>query len=144
MARNWGHIGGVLFPLIWGGVLLMVFGWISRNILRVPEDHAVLILNTYTGSPPYRAASPISPPILPLVERKYATIPLYELESEVSVKTINSVSGHNIDQVKSRVSYQVVDASKVLRGIPNRGEVQAAVAKEMAQDLDRARTNTAF
>jgi regulator of protease activity HflC (stomatin/prohibitin superfamily) len=140
---RFGTIGAILFPVIWGLILLFIFSWIQRNLLLVPKDRAILIANTYTGGI-HQAAPPISPPIVPAIELIIAEIPLYTLARGFKVHKINTFSGHDITAIEVGVVYQVTDPMRVRSGMPNRSEVQKAVAKEMGQELSKARTDVGF
>lgn len=135
--------GVVLFILLWGGLLFFLFNWISRNMVRVPKDRAILIMNTYTGTI-YTAKGPISPPLAPIIERKLAVIPLYELGDWVDVQKVNMPMGHNIDLIRAHVNYRIVDPHKAMKGILNYGLVHTTVASEMGKDLNVARTEVEF
>jgi regulator of protease activity HflC (stomatin/prohibitin superfamily) len=140
---RFGAVGSVLVPIVWVLFLLLVFNWISRNIQIVPKDRAVLIRNTYNGILT-QAVSPINRPLIPTVEHRIATIPLYELTKEVDVKDINTESGYNIKMITVHIHYQVAEPRAVLTGIPNRGQAQSIVAKEMAIDANKARDDVTF
>jgi len=127
---RFGTVGSVLIPAVWVLFLLLLFNWISRNIQIVPKDRAILIRNTYNGMLT-QALSPINRPLIPTVEHRIATIPLYELTKEVDIKDINTTSGFNIKMITVHIHYQVVEPRAVLTGIPNRGQAQSIVAKEM-------------
>jgi hypothetical protein len=145
---RWGTLGGVVIPILWLGVLVLVFRWISRNKLVVQSDRAIIMQNTYTGAlhivPP-----PLSPPPLPQMQRIVAVIPKYELSQDVSVEKINTQAGQNIDKIIVHVYYRVNDplaamSFRDVSGIPNRGRVQKTIAKEMDQELEVARRDVAF
>lgn len=154
-----GTVGSVLLTIVWGIVVLVAFRWISGSVVRAPADRAVIITNLYTGNT-YRAGfpdgeprrngagdargEPIAPPIFPLLERKVATVPLYELDQEIKVEKINTQAGHNLDTLTVQVRYKIVDWKCALDGIPNRGQGQIAVAKEISKDLDEARNDPVF
>ncbi|GIW02337.1 SPFH domain-containing protein [Roseiflexus sp.] len=138
-----GDTGGVLFPLVWIGVLLYVFRWISSHTVVVPEDHAIMVARFYSGSL-YRLQPPLAPPLIPLLERRVATIPLYELSHDVKVAKINTGGSHSIDEVEVHLRYRVKNPEFALANIPNRGQIQNDVAREMGRDLERARLDVAF
>lgn len=145
---RFGGIGSVVVPVVWLVMLWGVFRWISRNRLIVQEDRAILLANTYTGTiqivPP-----PLAPPPLPQIQRIAAVIPKYELVQDVHIKQINTESGHNIDAIHVHVVYKVSDPLKTLSisergGLPNRGQVQIKLAKDMGMDLHVARAEITF
>src|SRR5687767_8275682 len=103
---RFGTVGSVLIPALWVLFLLLLFNWITRNVQIVPKDRAVLIRNTYNGILT-QAVSPINRPLIPTVERRIATIPLYELTKEVEVKDLNTESGYNIKLIAVHIHYQV-------------------------------------
>jgi SPFH domain / Band 7 family len=145
---RFGNIGSVVIPILWLGVLVLVFRWISRNRLVVQGDRAIIMQNMYTGAlhivPP-----PLSPPPLPQMQRIAAIIPKYELSQDVRVEKINTQSGQDINVVVVHVYYRVSDPLAVMSfreasGIPNRGRVQKTIAKEMDQELEVARRDVSF
>jgi|GEM_PF-914089 len=145
---RFGSLGGVVIPILWLGVLVLVFRWISRNKLVVHGDRATILQNVYTGSlhvvPP-----PLAPPPLPQMQRIAAVIPKYELSQDVRVDKINTQSGQNIDLIVVHVYYRVIEPLTALSfregsGIPNRGRAQEKIAKDMNQDLAVARRDVAF
>lgn len=135
--------GVVIFTLVWLGVLFLLFRWVSRNIIRVQRDRAILVVRTYTGYI-YSPEGPIAPPIFPIVERKLATIPLYELGTPIKVEKVNTKAGHNIDMLRIHVNYKIVNPTKAMRGILNPGLIQREIAQQMGRDLDEARNMTEF
>lgn len=145
---RFGGLGGVVIPILWLGVLVLVFRWISRNKLVVQGDRATILQNVYTGSlhvvPP-----PLAPPPLPQMQRIAAVIPKYELSQDVRVEKINTQSGQDIDLIVVHVYYRVIEPLTALSfregsGIPNRGRAQEAIAKEMNQELHVARRQVQF
>ena len=140
---RWGGAGGVILPILWLLVLMLISRWISRNILAVPKDRAILIVRTYSGTI-YTPTPPLAPPLIPFIERRLATIPLYELSTDVRVEKVNTPAGHNIDAIEVHIHYQVTDPRRALGGIPNRGQAQSTIAKELNLPLDVARNEVAF
>jgi hypothetical protein len=143
---RFGDVGGVLLAVVWAFVLLGIFAWISGNIQRIPSDRAIISVRTYTGQL-VNPSAPLATPMLPFLERKIATIPLYELSSDVTVKNVNTAKQHNISAVNVHVGYKVANREKAplaLAGIPNRGLVQTDIAKELGKDIDDARTDIIF
>lgn len=138
-----GDVGSVVFPLGWAGVLLYMLRWISSHTVVVPEDHAIMVARFYSGSL-YRLQPPLAPPLIPLLERRVATIPLYELSHDVKVARINTGGSHSIDEVEVHLRYRVQSPEFALANIPNRGQIQNAVAREMGRDLEQARLDVAF
>lgn len=145
---RFGAPGGVVIPILWLAILMILFSWISNNKLIVRDDRAILMLNTYTGAiqivPP-----PLAPPPIPQVQRIAAIIPKYELSREVPIEKINTPPGHNVDKIEVRIHYKVVEPLKTMsiserNGIPNRGRVETEIAKEMDKDLESARRDVTF
>lgn len=138
-----GNVGAVVFPLAWAGILLYVFRWISSRTVVVPEDHAIMVARFYSGTL-YRLTPPLAPPLIPLLERRVATIPLYELSQDVKVAKINTGGSHSIESVDVHLRYKVASPEFALGNIPNRGQIQNEVAREMGRELDQARLDVAF
>ncbi len=137
--------GAVAFPLVFGLLLLGFVRWVSTNTVPVPEDHAVLVSQFFSGNL-RQLNPPFAPPLVPLLERPVATIPLYELSQDVRVEKINTSGTHNVDSVEVQIRYRV-DKTRpqfALGNIPNRGRIQNEVAREMGRNLDQARLDTAF
>ena len=135
--------GVVIFTLLWLGLLFLLFQWVSRNIIRVPQDHEILVVQTYSGARS-SVKGPIAPPLFPFLQRKLATIPLYELGAKIGVEKVNTPAGHNIDLINVHVNYRIVDSNKAMKGILNPGVVQRDVAKSMGLSLDEARNQVEF
>jgi regulator of protease activity HflC (stomatin/prohibitin superfamily) len=141
--RNmFGSFGSVLVPILWALVLLGLFSWTQRNMLIVPRDRAILVVNRYTGSL-HTVEGPIAPPLMPAVERKVAVIPLYELSQDVKVENVNT-KRLNVDAIHVHIHYRVADPTRALRGIPNRSQVQSQIAKGMNMDLRKAQQDITF
>ncbi|HMO59415.1 MAG TPA: SPFH domain-containing protein [Roseiflexaceae bacterium] len=151
VGRYWiGGPGGLILPLLWFGVLAYLTRWISDNTVPVPEDQAVLVTQFFSGKLS-RLMPPIAPPLIPFLERRVATIPLYEISQDVDVEKINTIGG---DLAKAVIAVHYgVDRERlsdpdrlefVLGNIPNRGQIQNEVAKEMGYSLDRARLEIDF
>jgi len=138
-----GNVGSVVFPLAWTGVLLYVFRWISSRTVVVPEDHAIMVARFYSGTL-YRLTPPLAPPLIPLLERRVATIPLYELSQDVKIEKINTGGSHSIDAVEVHLRYRVDSPVFALGNIPNRGQIQNDVARQMGRELEQARLDVAF
>jgi regulator of protease activity HflC (stomatin/prohibitin superfamily) len=145
---RFGGLGGIVIPILWLLALAILFSWISNNKLIVRDDRAILIANTYTGAiqivPP-----PLAPPPIPQVQRIAAIIPKYELSRDVRVEKINTQAGHNVDMIEVRVHYKVSEPLKTMsiserNGIPNRGQVENQIAKEIDKDLEAARRDVTF
>src|SRR6266496_510940 len=132
-----GSFGSVILPVGWALILLGLFSWAQRNMIVVPKDRAILIGNRYTGAV-YNSVGPIAPPLTPGVESKRAVIPLYELSQDVRIEKVNT-KRFNVDSIHVHIHYRVADATRALRGIPNRSQVQSQIAKGMSMDLRKAR-----
>jgi hypothetical protein len=137
-----GSVGSVILPLAWALVLLGLFSWAQRNMIVVPKDQAILIVNRYTGAV-YNAVGPIAPPLTPGVESKIAVIPLYELSQDVRVEKVNT-QRFNVDIIQVHIHYRVTDPKLALTGIPNRGQVQGEIAKGMNLEMRKARLDVRF
>jgi regulator of protease activity HflC (stomatin/prohibitin superfamily) len=137
-----GGLGGVLLPIVWALVLLGLFSWAQRNMIVVPKDRAILIVNRYTGAA-YTAVGPIAPPLTPGVEMKLAVIPLYELSQDVRVEKVNT-KRFNVDTIQVHIHYRVTDPKLAYTGIPNRGQVQGDIAKGMNLEINKARQDVRF
>ncbi|NOK62988.1 MAG: hypothetical protein GFH27_549319n34 [Chloroflexi bacterium AL-W] len=137
------NIGAFLFTLIWGVVLLFIALWVQRNMLFVSSDRDVLVTNTYTGIT-HIAPKPVAPPLMPFLEVKVAEIPLYTMLLTVSVDTINTAPGYNLNRIDFAVAYKIVDPRQARRSIANRGSAQQEVAKQLGQDVNQARNNVVF
>jgi regulator of protease activity HflC (stomatin/prohibitin superfamily) len=140
---RFGTIGTVVTTLVWGLILMALFSWGQRNILTVPRDRAILIVNRYSGLLQV-AEGPIAPPLVPFVEIKLAVIPLYELNTQVHLEKINTRARHNIDAIDVHVHYRVTAPRRALGGIPNRSQAQSKLAEEMHKELNEARRDVIF
>jgi len=140
---RFGTLGTVVTTLVWEFILMALFSWGQRNILTVPRDRAILIVNRYNGLL-HVAEGPIAPPLVPFVETKLAVIPLYELNTLVHLEKINTRARHNIDAIDVHVHYRVTAPRRALGGIPNRSQAQSKIAEEMRKELNEARRDVIF
>lgn len=139
---TFGSFGSVAVPLVWALVLIGGFSWTQRNMVAVPRDRAILIVNRYTGA--LRAAEgPVAPPLMPSIERRIAEIPLYELSKDVKIEKVNT-KRFNVDAIHVHIHYRVADPKRALGGIPNRGQIQGEIAKGMGADMLKARQDITF
>jgi regulator of protease activity HflC (stomatin/prohibitin superfamily) len=141
-STRFGDFGAAVVTLIWIAVLFGLFNWTQRNMVTVPRDRAILITNRYSGAV-HAAEGPIAPPLMPLVERRLAVIPLYELAEDAHVEKINT-KRMNVDLIDVQVHYRVIDARHAMTGIPNRSQAQSELAKDMGKDLNEARLDVTF
>jgi len=140
---RFGAIGGVLIPLLWLGVLALIFTRVVRGVMRVPKEHAVLIRNRNT----YGIFVAQSPLVIPVLERIVAIIPLYQLSTDVEVKKINTFGGYDVNQIDVRTRFKVADradAPRVLESYTNRDQAQTKLADEIGKDVDRVRIDLTF
>ena len=138
-----GGAGRIVVPALWAVVLLGMFSWTQRNLMRVPPDRRILIGNYYSGGV-RTADGPISPPLTPGVEYKLAEIPMYQLHSDVKVEKLNTRGRHNVDAIELHAEYRVKDPQIILSGIPNRSQVEADIAKSMSKPLGEARLDVVY
>lgn len=138
-----GSVGRVVIPVVWAVVLLGMFSWAQRNMLRVPADRRVLVGNYYSGGI-RMAEGPISPPLTPGVEYKLAEVPMYQLHSDVKVEKINTRARHNVDLIEIHAEYHVKDPQIILRGIPNRSRVEDEIAKSIGKQPGEARLEVVY
>lgn len=139
---RFGDFGAVIVTLVWAVILFALFTWAQRNVMPVPKDRAILIVNRYSGAL-HIAEGPIAPPLIPIVESKLAVIPLYELSEDAPIDKVNT-KRQNVDRIDVHIHYRVVDARRALGGIPNRSQAQNEIAKEMGKSLPEARLDTTF
>jgi regulator of protease activity HflC (stomatin/prohibitin superfamily) len=138
-----GAVGTLIALLLWGLLLFALFSSARRTIVPLPRDRAILIRNLFTGQV-HRADGPIVGPNLPFMEQIIATIPLYELHEDLTVSNLNASAPHNVDEIKARINYKVVDPLIVVQGMPKRTLAQETLAKDMNLALPEARRNLAF
>jgi hypothetical protein len=138
-----GAVGTLIALLLWSLLLFALFSSARRTIILLPRDRAILIQNTLTGIV-HLADGPIATPNMPFMERVVAIIPLYELHEDLTASNLNASATHNVDEIKARINYRVVDPLLVAQGIPKRTLTQEALAKEMNLDVYEARQNPAF
>jgi regulator of protease activity HflC (stomatin/prohibitin superfamily) len=141
-SMRFGLVGTLIAVLIWVSILSALFSWGRRNMIAVRKDRAILIRNMYSGLLQV-AEGPIAPPLVPMVEVKVAIIPLYELSIEVQVEKVNT-KRLNVDAIDVHVHYMVTNPRRALSGIPNRGQVQTEIAKELGKGLGEARLDVTF
>jgi regulator of protease activity HflC (stomatin/prohibitin superfamily) len=80
---------------------------------------------------------------MPFMEEVIAVIPLYELGTDARIDRINTL-GPNVDAIDLHIRYKVKDPLRAFGGIPNKGEVQLAVAKDLGRDVNEARRDVLF
>lgn len=140
-----GSFAGRWLAVIWAIVLILVVRRAMRNLVYVPHDRAILILNMISGY--YEQPEPpVALPLVPLVQRKVAEIPLYALDNEFEVKDVNTEPGGDkvVASIKVHVRYRVSNTAGVIDGIPSRGQVQEEVAANMKLTLEQAANNPIF
>jgi hypothetical protein len=140
---RFGNIGGIVAVLAWGLTLFLVARRASTETVVIPEDHAFMIA-PFLSSQAQPLTSPVPISTLPYLDRHVATIPTYELVNSVDVHDVNLWPTHNVKKVVVQVRYNVVNPSYTLRGIPNRGQIQSDVARDMSLSLSKARLDVAF
>jgi regulator of protease activity HflC (stomatin/prohibitin superfamily) len=138
-----GNIGGVIATVAWGLALIGIARRASADTVVIPEDHAFMVA-PFLSSQAFPISSSIPLTSLPFLDRHVATIPTYELTKDIQVKKVNTRSNDDVEMIEVHTRYQVTTPSQTLRGIPNRGQNQSEVAREMGLSLDRARLNVAF
>jgi hypothetical protein len=138
-----GNIGAIAIALIWLGVLFTVARRASAETVVIPEDHAFMVA-PFLGSQAEPVSSSLPLTSLPFLDRHVATIPTYELVKDVVVKNINTRAHNDIDQIDVHTRYRVTKPDHTLRGVPNRGQIQSEVAREMGMSITRARLDVAF
>jgi regulator of protease activity HflC (stomatin/prohibitin superfamily) len=138
-----GNIGGIIATVAWGLALATIARRASNDTVVIPEDHAFMVA-PFLSSQAYPISSSIPLTSLPFLDRHVATIPTYELTKDIQVKKVNTRSNDDVEMIEVHARYQVTAPSQTLRGIPNRGQNQSDVAREMGLSLDRARLNVAF
>lgn len=138
-----GNIGGAIATVAWGLALIGIARRASADTVVIPEDHAFMVA-PFLSSQAFPISSSIPLTSLPFLDRHVATIPTYELTKDIQVKKVNTRSNDDVELIEVHTRYQVTTPSQTLRGIPNRGQNQSDVAREMGLSLDRARLNVAF
>jgi hypothetical protein len=133
-----GRVGSIIATVAWGIVLFISARRASAETVVIPEDHSFMIA-PFLSRQAYPLTTSVPLPTLPFLDRHIATIPTYELTRDFKVKDINLVPTHNIDEIEVHTRYRVTDPAATLRGIPNRGTIQTAVAREMCKSLSQAR-----
>ena len=138
-----GLVGTLIALLLWGAILFTLFSSARRTIVLLPRDRAILIQNTLTGVV-HLADGPIATPNMPFMERVVAIIPLYELHEDLTIPSLNTNAGHNIDEIAVRINYKVHAPLRAWEGIPKRTQAQEDLAKEMKIELIPALRDAAF
>ncbi|MDZ4716849.1 MAG: SPFH domain-containing protein [Roseiflexaceae bacterium] len=138
------NIGGIIATIVWGVILITVAQRASNDTVVIPEDHAFMMA-PFLSSQAHKIDATIPISSLPFLDRHVATIPTYELTRDVKIAKVNTRSApDNVDEIEVHIRYQVTDPGKTLRGIPNRGQIQSEVAKEMSVSVSKARLDVAF
>ncbi len=140
---RFGLVGSVLVTVVWGIILFVAAQRASADTVVIPEDHAYMIA-PFLSQHIYPLKASASSLVMPFLDRHIATIPTYELTKDTHITEVNLVPIHNVTEVAVLTRYRVVDPSRTLRGIPNRGTLQNDVAKNMAISVGRARLDVAF
>ena len=138
-----GAVGTLIALLMWGLLLFALFSSARRTIIPLPRDRAILIRNIFTGLV-HLADGPIAAPNVPFMEQLIAVIPLYELHEDLTASNLNASAPHNVEEIKLRINYHVVDALRVVQGLPKRSQAQEDLAEKLKLSIDEARRNTAF
>jgi hypothetical protein len=138
------NIGGIIATISWGVLLVTVAQRASNDTVVIPEDHAFMMA-PFLSSEAHQISATIPISSLPFLDRHVATIPTYELTRDVKIAKVNTRRApDNVDEIEVHIRYQVIDPGQTLRGIPNRGQIQSDVAKEMGVSVSKARLDVAF
>jgi hypothetical protein len=138
------NIGGIIATISWGVLLVTVAQRASNDTVVIPEDHAFMMA-PFLSSEAHQISATIPISSLPFLDRHVATIPTYELTRDVKIAKVNTRRApDNVDEIEVHIRYQVTDPGQTLRGIPNRGQIQSDVAKEMGVSVSKARLDVAF
>jgi regulator of protease activity HflC (stomatin/prohibitin superfamily) len=141
-SARFGRTGTVIVLLLWGLLLFALFTSARRTIVPLPRDRAIVIRNSFTGQV-HLADGPIAEPNTPFTEQVIAVVPLYELTTDVKVEKINT-TGAIVDSIDVHIRYKVNDPLRALGGIPNLGQVQSEIAKDVSKDVAEARKEVVF
>jgi hypothetical protein len=142
-SARFGMVGTLIAVLVWSLFLSALFSSARRSVIPLPHDKAILIENTFTGFVRL-ADGPIAAPNMPFVERIIAIIPLYELDEDVTIANVNASAPHNVDEIKMRITYKVLDPLVAAQGLPKRTQAQEDLAKQMSLGIGEALRSTAF
>jgi hypothetical protein len=138
------NIGGIIATISWGVLLVTVAQRASNDTVVIPEDHAFMMA-PFLSSEAHQISATIPISSLPFLDRHVATIPTYELTRDVKIAKVNTRRApDNVDEIEVHIRYQVTNPGQTLRGIPNRGQIQSDVAKEMGVSVSKARLDVAF
>jgi regulator of protease activity HflC (stomatin/prohibitin superfamily) len=137
-----GTVGTVIALLLWGLILFGMFSSARRTIVPLPRDRSILIRNNFTGLVRL-ADGPVASPNMPFMEQMIAVIPLYELGTDARIEKVNT-QGPNVDSIDLHIRYKVKDPLRAFGGIPNKGEIQLAIAKDLGREINVARRDVLF
>lgn len=122
-------VGLWILALIGSGVLLF------RRMIFV-ERGQILVINQLPENRALVWNEGLHRPLKPIVERRMAALPAYELDLELFIENLNTRSLYNIDTVKVLVRYKVDQPRDVVFCFPNREQAYEFLLKERGEPRD--------
>lgn len=138
----WGRLltgstnGGFCFVGLW---ILLLLGAIAIFYQRAVfvERGQILVLNQLPENRALIWTEGLHRPLAPIVERRMAALPSYELALELLINNLNTKSLFNVNQVKVLVRYRVAQPREVVFCFPNREQAYEELARERGMPNDK-------
>lgn len=134
----WGRLltgsvnGGYCFVGLWILALIGAGVLLFRRAVFV-ERGQILVINQLPENRALVWTEGLHRPLKPIVERRMAALPAYELDLELFIENLNTRSLYNIDTVKVLVRYKVDQPRDVVFCFPNREQAYEILLKERGE-----------
>lgn len=123
---------GYCFVVLW----LLVIAFAARMLRRravLVERGQLLVVNQLPNNRIVVLEEGLHGPLTPLLERKLAALPAYELVLDTAFEHVNTQSPANIDQIRVLVRYGVDKPPDVVNNFPNREQAQTQLVRERGE-----------
>jgi regulator of protease activity HflC (stomatin/prohibitin superfamily) len=141
-AAYWGRLltrgsinGGYCFVGLWilalAGAAVLLF----RRAVFV-ERGQILVINQLPENRALVWSEGLHRPLKPIVERRMAALPAYELDLEIEIDNLNTRSLYNVDSIKVLARYKVEQPRDVVFCFPNREQAYDQLLKERGEPRD--------
>jgi regulator of protease activity HflC (stomatin/prohibitin superfamily) len=134
----WGRLltnspnGGYCFVGLW--ILLLIgSGFLLFRRAVFVERGQILVINQLPENRALIWTEGLHRPLKPIVERRIAALPAYELDLEFTIQNLNTQRLYNLDGVKVLARYKVDQPRDVVFCFPNREQACELLAKERGE-----------
>ncbi|HEX6292451.1 MAG TPA: SPFH domain-containing protein [Herpetosiphonaceae bacterium] len=134
----WGRLltgstnGGYCFVGAWILLLAAISVLLFQRAVFV-ERGQIIVINQLPENRALVWTEGLHRPLKPVVERRAAALPSYELDLEFFIENLNTKSLYNVDSVKVLVRYRVEQPREVVFCFPNREQACEQLARERGE-----------